>query len=118
MLDENNLPKDYQLGVKLVAQHYLTIAQYFVDEFFAVADVNTDEQLTLEEALQFSSFDLIESSIPVAVSMGQLPPGAVYLAGSEQSLVVWFTTLHTLLGREGWTNKQETLCINNQEQGA
>lgn len=118
MLGENDLPNDYQLGVKLVAQHYLTLAQYFVDEFLAVADANTDGELTLEEALEFSGFDLIESSIPVAASMGQLPPGAAYLAGSQQSLVVWLTTLQSLLGTQEWDNKQETLCTNNQEQGA
>ena len=118
MLGENDLPNDYQLGVKLVSQHYLTLAQYFVDEFLAVADANTDGELTLEEALEFSGFDLIESSIPVAASMGQLPPGAAYLAGSQQSLVVWLTTLQSLLGTQEWDNKQETLCTSNQEQGA
>ena len=118
MLGENDLPNDYQLGVKLVSQHYLTLAQYFVDEFLAVADANTDGELTLEEALQFSGFDLIESSISVAASMGQLPPGAAYLAGSQQSLVVWLTTLQSLLGSQEWDNKQETLCTSNQEQGA
>merc|ERR1719481_844787 len=118
MLEENNLPKDYLLGVKLVLQHYLTLAQYFVAEFFTTGDTNKDDLISLEEVLHFSSFPTLESSISVGRIMGQPPPGVLYLAGANQDqdkeVVVWLTVLQNMVDSQVFRTQTTTQCSRGQ----
>jgi len=119
MLEENYLPRDYLLGVKLVLQHYLTLAQYFVTEFFTAGDTNKDDLISLEEVLHFSSFPTLESSISVGRIMGQPPPGILYLAGDNQEqdkeVVVWLTVLQNIMDSQVFrTTTTTTQCSRGQ----
>ena len=75
----------------------------------------------LEEILQFSDFSLIDSSIRVALSMGDPNMGVVsYLTGSrhadtlglgDKALVAWLTTLHTFLDSPVYQDQPASLCV-------
>ena len=60
-LDEAKLPKEFQLGLKLLAKQQLTIANHALNRFFEVADSNHDNVTEVEEILNLSNFDFLES---------------------------------------------------------
>eukprot|EP00092_Neocalanus_flemingeri_P013160 GFUD01014179.1.p1 GENE.GFUD01014179.1~~GFUD01014179.1.p1 ORF type:complete len:623 (-),score=176.96 GFUD01014179.1:158-2026(-) len=110
-LGESGLKEDFQLGVTLIGQQYLTLAKYFVDGFIAKADTNEDTKVTLAEILKFPDFSFIDRSIQIALSMGYPNgPTFAYLTGEnrytrrgswreggDRAVVVWLTTLNTFL---------------------
>ena len=49
------------LAVKLLVQTELTVANTFINRLFAVADTNKDNVTELEEILNFSDFDFMET---------------------------------------------------------
>ena len=120
-LDGSGLALDFQLGIKLVGQQYLTIAKYMIDQVVSNADTNEDTIVTLEEILQFSDFSLIDSSVRVALIMGDPNMGVVsYLTGSmhadtlglgDKALVAWLTTLHTFLDSPVYKDQPALPCV-------
>ena len=90
----------------------------------AKADTNQDAKITFEEVLEFSDFNFIESSIPVALGMGHIPAAASYLTGGSYSrvegmsrkeamdnaLVVWLTTLNSLMDRSVFRDEPSVQC--------
>eukprot|EP00092_Neocalanus_flemingeri_P022918 GFUD01024846.1.p1 GENE.GFUD01024846.1~~GFUD01024846.1.p1 ORF type:complete len:622 (-),score=175.45 GFUD01024846.1:199-2064(-) len=110
-LGESDLKEDFQLGLTLIGQQYLTLAKYFVDGFIAKADTNKDTKVTLAEIVKFADFSFIDRSIQIALSMGYPNgPTFAYLTGGnrytrrgswrkdgDRAVVVWLTTLNTFL---------------------
>ena len=90
----------------------------------AKADTNQDAKITFEEVLEFSDFNFIKSSIPVALGMGHIPAAASYLTGGSYSrvegmsrkeamdnaLVVWLTTLNSLMDRSVFRDEPSVQC--------
>ena len=112
---ESGLPLDFQLGIKLLGQQYLTIAKYMIDQVVGSADTNEDTKITLEEILQFSDFSLIDSHIHIALSMGDPNMGVVsYLTGNglgDKALVAWLTTLHTFIDTPVYKDQPASICL-------
>eukprot|EP00092_Neocalanus_flemingeri_P004902 GFUD01005275.1.p1 GENE.GFUD01005275.1~~GFUD01005275.1.p1 ORF type:complete len:623 (-),score=158.43 GFUD01005275.1:144-2012(-) len=125
-LGASNLKEDFQLGIKLIGQQYITLAKYFVDGFIAKADKNKDTKVTLEEIIKFADFSFIDRSIQIAPSMGYPNgPAFLYLTGGyergygpsnswreqrERIVVVWLTTLNTFLNNPVYQSTPSTQC--------
>jgi len=62
-LEEGKLPKDLQLGAKLLLQHELTFANHALNRIFKLADTNHDNITAVDEILHFSDFDFVESEV-------------------------------------------------------
>eukprot|EP00092_Neocalanus_flemingeri_P077519 GFUD01096286.1.p1 GENE.GFUD01096286.1~~GFUD01096286.1.p1 ORF type:complete len:535 (-),score=109.46 GFUD01096286.1:125-1507(-) len=126
-LNESNLPDDFQLGLKLVGQQYLTLAKYTVDRFITKANTNDDGKVTFEEIVKFADFPFIDSIIPIVALMGYPHvPTVQYLFGyyreyryrlrhsltkdRDSVWVVWLTTLNTFLASPVYQSAPPTQC--------
>eukprot|EP00092_Neocalanus_flemingeri_P022207 GFUD01024086.1.p1 GENE.GFUD01024086.1~~GFUD01024086.1.p1 ORF type:complete len:542 (+),score=142.04 GFUD01024086.1:505-2130(+) len=125
-LGASNLKEDFQLGIKLIGQQFITLAKYFVNGFIAKADKNKDTKVTLEEIIKFADFSFIDRSIQIAPSMGYPNgPAFLYLTGGyergygpsnswreqrERIVVVWLTTLNTFLNNPVYQSTPSTQC--------
>ena len=102
-LQENELPKDLQLAVKLLAQTEITVAKTFIKRLFAVADMNKDNVTEVEEILNFSDFDFIETegkemlmlAIPNTDLLHYLQNKSPH--SEEKHSDVWLVTLQNLM---------------------
>jgi len=63
VLDEHMLPKEFQLGLKLLAKKYLTIANYIFNRILNAADTNFDGETELEEVIDFPNDEFLESEV-------------------------------------------------------
>ena len=61
VLDENQLPKDFQLAVKQLAKQQLTIANHVFNRILDIADADSDGETDLEELLEMPNYDFLES---------------------------------------------------------
>eukprot|EP00092_Neocalanus_flemingeri_P039820 GFUD01043366.1.p1 GENE.GFUD01043366.1~~GFUD01043366.1.p1 ORF type:complete len:368 (+),score=96.36 GFUD01043366.1:29-1105(+) len=57
-LDSCGLPHDYQLAMDLALRPYISLANYLIKSTIAVADVNKDNKLSMQEILNFSDSHL------------------------------------------------------------
>merc|ERR1712055_454949 len=79
-LDESKLPKQFQLAVKLLGDHYFEMADFIIQEFIAAADADGDKNTTLAEIISLKDpavlFDILniivlgEDSAPLHFIMG------------------------------------------------
>eukprot|EP00092_Neocalanus_flemingeri_P016178 GFUD01017510.1.p1 GENE.GFUD01017510.1~~GFUD01017510.1.p1 ORF type:complete len:614 (+),score=156.73 GFUD01017510.1:34-1875(+) len=120
VLGKNKMPEDFQLGVKLIGQHYLTLAKYLVDGFIAKAHTNSNNKVTLEEIVKFADFSFIDSSISIAKSMGHMNvPAAEYISGGRNrehgygpgARVDWLTTLNNFLDNPVYQSEYAPQCV-------
>ena len=103
VLQENELPKDLQLAVKLLAQTEITVVKTFIRRLFAVADMNKDNVTEVEEILNFSDFDFIETegkemlmlAIPNTDLIHYLQNKSPH--SEEKHSDVWLVTLQNLM---------------------
>merc|ERR1711936_844373 len=125
-LGESGLPDDFQLGVKLIGQQYLTLGKYFINGIIDRADVNNDKKVDLEEVVKFSDFSFIESSVYVAKNMASPNyPTLSYITGlwfgygsgprprsedEQRALVVWLTTMNNFLENTVYTTVPAPKC--------
>ena len=106
VLQENELPKDLQLAVKLLAQTEITVVKTFIKRLFAVADMNKDNVTEVEEILNFSDFDFIETegkemlmlAIPNTDLLHYLQNKSPH--SEEKHSDVWLVTLQNLMNNQ------------------
>ena len=106
VLQENELPKDLQLAVKLLAQTEITVVKTFIRRLFAVADMNKDNVTEVEEILNFSDFDFIETegkemlmlAIPNTDLLHYLQNKSPH--SEEKHSDVWLVTLQNLMNNQ------------------
>ena len=61
VLDEVRAAKEIQLAIKQLLQQELAVGEHLVKRFLQLADKNEDNSTTINEVLDFSNFDFIES---------------------------------------------------------
>ena len=61
VLDEVRAAKEIQLAIKQLLQQELAVGEHLLKRFLQLADKNNDNSTTLNEVLNFSNFDFIES---------------------------------------------------------
>ena len=120
VLDDNNLPSNLQLAVKMIGQQYTTLAKYIADEALAKADSNIDGKITLDEIVKFSDFAFIEFIMDVAVHMGSPTSATEYLTGvgghhfqpdiQRFTPTIWLKTLNSLIGNPAYQSEPPTHC--------
>ena len=117
-LDEAKLPKEFQLGLKLLAKQQLSIANHALIRFFEVADSNHDNVTELEEIVNFSNFDFLESEARDILMLSSPNMQVVrYLNGDsskyEESIVkrdeVWLETLQNIVMNPAYDTKASNI---------
>ena len=95
-----------------------------VKSFVSHANFNADEKVSFEEILNFSDFELIESSIPV-IAGNLYSPSLAYLVGANRyprerrqkiAVVAWLKALNNLLDEETFNTIPDSLCITQVDQ--
>ena len=109
VLDASKLPKDFQLGLKLLAQHQIILGNHAFNRIFQVADSNQDNQTEVEEILKFSDFDFIESEAQELLILGEPDMSLIqYLTGDstsyreEEAKEVWLETFQKLMMNDAY----------------
>merc|ERR1719431_1176492 len=83
-LDECKLPKQYQLAVKLLGDHYLEMGDFFLRELVAAADADGDKKTTLAEIIGLKDPAVLFDIPYVAVRMGSPNYGTwSFLTGNQ-----------------------------------
>ena len=102
-LDESELPKDYQLGVKQLVQQQLTVANHALNRIFEVADMNHDNITEVEEILNFNDFDFINSEFQDTLILAQPNMKVLsYLTGENGVTDTWLETLQNLMMNQAY----------------
>ena len=102
-LDESELPKDFQLGVKQLVQQQLTVANHALNRIFEVADKNHDNITVVEEILDFNDFDFIDAEMQDTLILAQPIMQVVrYLTGEQGDTDAWLETLQNLMMNQAY----------------
>merc|ERR1712037_538035 len=108
LLDELEVPWDYQLAVKMLLDQELTLASHLLKNLVERADKDEDGEVTIEEILTFGDFEFIESTIQVVPFLVSPGTSMFYLVRSgcrrscgpeerEAVVAMWFTALQKLV---------------------
>merc|ERR1712037_956558 len=112
LLDELEVPWDYQLAVKMLLDQELTLVSHLLKNLVERADKDEDGEVTIEEILTFGDFEFIESTIQaVPYLVSPALPGISYLVtpvtvsdcsrdcreAGEALVAMWFTALQKLM---------------------
>ena len=100
----NNLPKDFQLVLKQLAQHQLILWNHILNRVLELSDSNQDNKTEVEEILKLSNVILFESEVDELLMLGQPNKQLLkYLTGNtqgyekEEVIVIWLETLNNLM---------------------
>ena len=107
ILSGKNLPKQYQLGVKLLLDFYFGMGDFILKEFVIAADSNGDKKTTLSEIIGLKDpavlFDILSvwSSMDRIVSNGRAVSfliGNYWDVDQEEVVEMWLKVLHEFVG--------------------
>lgn len=83
-LDESKLPKQYQLAVKLLGDHYFEMGDFILKEFVAAADADGDKKASFAEIIGLKDPAVLFEILNIATSMGSPNYGTVsFLTGDR-----------------------------------
>ena len=93
-LDESKLPKQYQLAVKLLGDHYFEMGDFILKDFVAAADADGDKKASFAEIIGLKDPAVLFDILNVATSMGSPNYGIVQFIygeyiGPDPWLVSW-----------------------------
>merc|ERR1711915_518401 len=120
MLNEARLPVKFQLAVRILGEHFLTLADYLLKRVVSVADSNGDKKTSFEEILHLSDTSIIKEFGNVVPSLG-MPSGSIlrfmecggrrcgpreYEAQTE----MWLNVLYDIVDNRKYDSVPENLC--------
>ena len=104
-LADSKLPIDFQVGVRLLGEHYLNLVIYFFEYLVDITDKNKDNKMSFEELIAFDDFTRLNPMVDVALHMSKPNQGTLnYLIGAarsqdrEEVSDLWLNTLQNFLG--------------------
>lgn len=131
VMDENEVRRDYQLSIDIMASQYIKLFNYLMVNFIENSDTNENGKLDFEEILDFSDVKFLESSLKTAVSLGNPNFSALYYImgapggpdrfgrpnweknsdknAAQQSLAVWLSFADGLLRDKAFF--RENTCL-------
>jgi len=98
-LDESKLPKQFQLAVKLLGDHYFEMGDFILKEFVAAADADGDKKATFAEIIGLKDPAVLFEILNVAVSMG----------GPNLGTVAFIMGDNGRYGPRGWEQQQAVI---------
>jgi len=98
-LDESKLPKQFQLAVKLLGDHYFEMGDFILKEFVAAADADGDKKATFAEIIGLKDPAVLFEILNVAVNMG----------GPNMGTVAFIMGDHGRYGPRGWELQQAVI---------
>jgi len=116
-LEEGKLPKDLQLGAKLLLQHELTLANHALNRIFKLADTNHDNITAVDEILHFSDFDFIESEVKDMADLAVPNMNVFYYIvrqdprgqREENNVERWLETLQNLMMNDAYKLEEDDI---------
>jgi len=108
LLNELEVPWDQQLAVKMLLNQELSLVSYLLKNLVERADKDGDGEVTIEEILNFSDFEFIESAFHAVLELAEpgnslgylMSPGCGGGCGREERealVAMWFTALQNLM---------------------
>merc|ERR1712142_656753 len=70
MLNEARLPSKFQIAVRILGEHFMTLTDFLLKRIVSVADSNGDKKTSFEEILHLSDTSIIKEFISVVPSLG------------------------------------------------
>ena len=124
-LDECNLPKEYQLAVKLLADQYFEILDFILREFVAAVDTDGDKKTTPAEVIGFKDPATLFKIFTVATTLIYPNMSAVsfiiwdqrfghnfHLWNKQQEVVeMWLNVLNTFLDNKKFQSPPSDFCV-------
>jgi len=118
-LKESNLPKEYQLAIKLLGDYYFTLADYALSYLATAADVDGDKKITLAEMTGMKDPEVVLYLSKVFTNMGM--PNmhtAAFLYGqhyyeyekSQAVLEMWLSVLYDFVDSRKYDTVPDNLC--------
>jgi len=98
-LDESKLPKQFQLAVKLLGDHYFEMGDFILKEFVAAADADGDKKATFAEIIGLKDPAVLFEILNVAVNMG----------GPNMGTVAFIMGDYGRYGPRGWELQQAVI---------
>merc|ERR1711915_1102551 len=120
MLKEASLPSIFQLGVRVLGEHFLTLADFLLKRVVAVSDSNGDKKTSFEEILHLSDTSIIKEFANIVPSLG-MPSGSILRfmeyggmrrgqKGADAQLEMWLNVLYNIVDNKKYDSVPENLC--------
>merc|ERR1711915_572165 len=120
MLKEASLPSIFQLGVRVLGEHFLTLADYLLKRVVAVSDSNGNKKTSFEEILHLSDTSIIKEFTNVIPSLG-LPNGSIIKfmkyggmrrgqREGDAQIEMWLNVLYNIVDNKKYDSVPENLC--------
>jgi len=120
MLNEARLPSQFQIAVKILGEHFMTLADFLLKRIVSVADSNGDKKTSFEEILHLSDTSIIKEFINAVPSLGTPSYSIVRFMGcggsrcgprerqAQQEL--WLNVLYDIVDNRKYDSVPENLC--------
>merc|ERR1711915_261308 len=120
MLNEARLPSKYQLAVRILGEHFLTLADFLLKRVVAVSDSDGDKKTSFDEILHSSDTSIIKEFGNVVPSLG-LPSKSILRfmecggrrcgpRESEAQTEMWLNVLYDIVDNRKYDSVPENLC--------
>ena len=115
----NDLPKQYQLGVKLLLDFYIGMGDFILQDFVAAADSNGDKKTTLSEIISLKDPAVVLDILTVWSSMDRIVSNGravSFLIGNyrdvdqEEVMEMWLKVLHNFVGSSKFQAHPSDYC--------
>merc|ERR1711915_920468 len=120
MLNEARLPSKFQLALRILGEHFLTLADFLLKRVVAVSDSDGDKKTSFDEIIHLSDTSIIKEFINAVPSLGTPSYSIVRFMGcggsrcgprewqAQQEL--WLNVLYDIVDSRKYDSVPENLC--------
>merc|ERR1711915_1079080 len=120
MLNEARLPSKFQIAVRILGEHFMTLADFLLKRIVSVADSNGDKKTSFEEIIHLSDTSIIKEFINSVPSLGTPSYSIIRFmecGGSrcgprewQAQQELWLNVLYDIVDNRKYDSVPENLC--------